>query len=142
MAIGTNRLARAAVDPLVSALYPLPNIAILPLILILFGLGEGSKIAIVAFGAFFPAVINAMTGAQRRADPARRRPQLRRKPAPDVLARDPAGRDADRHDQPAPQPRHRPRRHHRGRVRRRQSRPGLPDLDLLVDARDRADVRR
>lgn len=63
-AIGTNRLARAAVDPLIAALYPLPKIAILPLILILFGLGEGSKIAIVAVGAFFPAVINAITAVR------------------------------------------------------------------------------
>ena len=62
--VGTNRLARAVVDPLVAALYPLPKIAILPLILILFGLGEGSKIAIVAVGAFFPAVINAIAGVK------------------------------------------------------------------------------
>lgn len=68
VALGANRWARAAIDPLIAAFYPLPKIAILPLILILFGLGEESKIAIVAVGAFFPAIINAIAGV-RGVDP-------------------------------------------------------------------------
>src|SRR5262249_54062641 len=39
-----------------------PKSAILPLALLIFGLGEGSKIFMVAVGVFFPVVINATTG--------------------------------------------------------------------------------
>ena len=60
--MGINRWVRAVVDPLVAATYPIPKSAILPLALLIFGLGEGSKIFMVAIGVFFPVVINATTG--------------------------------------------------------------------------------
>jgi ABC-type nitrate/sulfonate/bicarbonate transport system permease component len=60
--MGLNRWVRAVVDPLVAATYPIPKSAILPLALLIFGLGEGSKIFMVAIGVFFPVVINATTG--------------------------------------------------------------------------------
>jgi len=41
---------RAIVDPLVATTYPVPKSAILPLVLLIFGLGEASKIAMVALG--------------------------------------------------------------------------------------------
>jgi ABC-type nitrate/sulfonate/bicarbonate transport system permease component len=44
-------------DPLVAFLYPVPKIAFLPVFLLLFGLGDESKIAIVAFSCFFPVFI-------------------------------------------------------------------------------------
>ena len=53
---------RAAFDPLIAATYPIPKSSILPLALLIFGLGEGSKIFMVAIGVFFPVVINATTG--------------------------------------------------------------------------------
>ena len=62
IAMGLNRWVRAVVDPLVAATYPIPKSAILPLALLIFGLGEGSKIFMVAIGVFFPVVINATTG--------------------------------------------------------------------------------
>jgi len=62
IAMGLNRWVRAAFDPLVAATYPIPKSAILPLALLIFGLGEGSKIFMVAIGVFFPVVINATTG--------------------------------------------------------------------------------
>ena len=62
IAMGLNRWVRAIVDPLVAATYPIPKSAILPLALLIFGLGEGSKIFMVAIGVFFPVVINATTG--------------------------------------------------------------------------------
>ena len=60
--MGLNRWVRAVFDPLVAATYPIPKSAILPLALLIFGLGEGSKIFMVAVGVFFPVVINATTG--------------------------------------------------------------------------------
>jgi ABC-type nitrate/sulfonate/bicarbonate transport system permease component len=62
IAMGLNRWVRAVFDPLVAATYPIPKSAILPLALLIFGLGEGSKIFMVAIGVFFPVVINATTG--------------------------------------------------------------------------------
>src|ERR1700733_10273783 len=62
IAMGLNRWVRAAFDPIVAATYPIPKSAILPLALLIFGLGEGSKIFMVAIGVFFPVIINATTG--------------------------------------------------------------------------------
>jgi NitT/TauT family transport system permease protein len=62
IAMGLNRWVRAVVEPLVAATYPIPKSSILPLALLIFGLGEGSKIFMVAIGVFFPVVINATTG--------------------------------------------------------------------------------
>jgi ABC-type nitrate/sulfonate/bicarbonate transport system permease component len=60
--MGLSRTLRAFFDPIIAATYPVPKSAILPLILLIFGLGEGSKIAMVAIGVFYPVVINATTG--------------------------------------------------------------------------------
>lgn len=65
LAIGLYRPVRAAFDPLISATYPIPKSSLLPLILLIFGLGEGSKIAMVAIGVFFPVVINTAAGVRQ-----------------------------------------------------------------------------
>jgi NitT/TauT family transport system permease protein len=62
IAMGLNRPIRALFDPLIAATFPIPKSAILPLALLIFGLGEASKIFMVAIGVFFPVVINATTG--------------------------------------------------------------------------------
>lgn len=56
-AIGLFTLARAGLVPLVAALFPIPKIALLPLFVIWFGIGEGSKYALIAFGTFTPTVV-------------------------------------------------------------------------------------
>lgn len=56
--LGTVRSLRAALEPTISALYVIPKVAILPLVMLIFGLGEASKIAIVAIATFFIVVIN------------------------------------------------------------------------------------
>lgn len=60
-------LARMA-DPWIAALYPLPKISLIPLLIIWLGTGEAYKIVISAFTAFFPIVINTYAGI-RQADP-------------------------------------------------------------------------
>src|SRR5262249_18737364 len=60
--MGLNRPIRALVDPIIAATYPIPKSSILPLALLIFGLGESSKIFMVAIGVFFPVAINATTG--------------------------------------------------------------------------------
>lgn len=62
--MGLNRPIRAMFDPLIAATYPVPKSAILPLALLIFGLGEGSKVFMVAIGVFFPVVINTTTGVR------------------------------------------------------------------------------
>lgn len=62
LAMGLWRWLRLALDPLIAATYPLPKSALFPLLLLIFGLGEGSKVAMVAIGVFYLAVTNAMEG--------------------------------------------------------------------------------
>jgi NitT/TauT family transport system permease protein len=62
IAMGLSRPLRAAINPLVSATYPIPKSAILPLMLLIFGLGEASKVAMVALGVFYPVLINTIAG--------------------------------------------------------------------------------
>lgn len=57
LAIALSSLLRAALSPVVSALFPVPKIALLPLFIVWFGIGEGSKVATILFGTFFPTVI-------------------------------------------------------------------------------------
>ena len=52
----------AAIDPLVSALYPIPKIAILPLVMLFFGIGDLSKVVLVALSVIFLVLINTTAG--------------------------------------------------------------------------------
>ena len=60
--VGLFTLARAPGMAIVSALFPIPKIALVPLFIIWFGIGEGSKLVTLAFGVFFPTVINTVAG--------------------------------------------------------------------------------
>ncbi|HLS50400.1 MAG TPA: ABC transporter permease [Burkholderiaceae bacterium] len=60
--MGLSRWLRAALDPMVSAIYPIPKISLLPLIMVFFGLGEASKIFVIAFAVVFIVLINTMAG--------------------------------------------------------------------------------
>jgi NitT/TauT family transport system permease protein len=60
--MGISRPIRAFVDPLIAATYPIPKSSILPLILLIFGLGEMSKVMMVAIGVFYPIAINSTAG--------------------------------------------------------------------------------
>ena len=62
ISMGISRPVRALIDPLISATFPIPKSAILPFILLIFGLGESSKVVMVAIGVFFPIAINSTAG--------------------------------------------------------------------------------
>ncbi|HUF43563.1 MAG TPA: ABC transporter permease [Verrucomicrobiae bacterium] len=49
-------------DPLLSGIYATPLIALLPLIIMLFGLGSVSKVIMTVLAAVFPILINTMVG--------------------------------------------------------------------------------
>lgn len=57
------RPVRIFFDPLIAALFPIPKVALMPLLLLAFGFGDASKIALVATAVFFPVVINTYAGA-------------------------------------------------------------------------------
>jgi len=61
---GMSKLADIVGTPLVYALYPIPKIALLPLIILWLGIGEVSKVTIVSLGVFFPVAINTYSGVK------------------------------------------------------------------------------
>lgn len=65
LAMGWSPRIRRIFDPIIAALHPLPKIAIFPLIMIIFGLGNASKIAAIAIATFFPLLINSMAGVRQ-----------------------------------------------------------------------------
>jgi NitT/TauT family transport system permease protein len=64
LAMGMSETVRRLVDPFVAALHPLPKIALLPLLFVLFGVGELPKLVMAGLGAFFPMLINTMAGVR------------------------------------------------------------------------------
>jgi len=68
LAIGISRLAEAVGNPLIAATFPIPKIALLPLLILWLGIGEASKVAVITLGVFFPMAINTYAGV-RSADP-------------------------------------------------------------------------
>jgi len=68
LAVGVFSLAEAVGNPLIAATFPIPKIALLPLLILWLGIGEASKVAVIMLGVFFPMAINTYTGV-RHADP-------------------------------------------------------------------------
>src|SRR3989442_10668345 len=66
--VGFFAVAEAIGTPLIAATFPIPKIALLPLLILWLGLGESSKVAVIALGVFFPMAINTYAGV-RQADP-------------------------------------------------------------------------
>ena len=75
LGMGMSRTLRILFAPLIAALYPVPKIALVPMVVILLGIGETAKYAIVVISVFFLVVINTMAGVmnveQRYFDVAR-----------------------------------------------------------------------
>ena len=65
IAIAINQNAKGYAMPIVSALFPIPKIALLPLFVVIFGLGESGKISTIMIGAFFPSIITAYSAVIR-----------------------------------------------------------------------------
>jgi NitT/TauT family transport system permease protein len=66
--VGFFSLAEAVGQPLIAATFPIPKIALLPLLILWLGIGEASKVSVIALGVFFPMAINTYAGV-READP-------------------------------------------------------------------------
>ena len=61
-AIGLSGLARGVGITFISALFPIPKIALLPLLILWLGIGEEPKIATIALGVFFSTAISVYSG--------------------------------------------------------------------------------
>jgi NitT/TauT family transport system permease protein len=60
--VGWYRHLRLFANPILNALYATPRVAMIPLILIWFGVGMWSKVFIVFISAFFPILVNTIGG--------------------------------------------------------------------------------
>ena len=60
--MGLSLTVRAFLKPVVAALFPIPKLAVLPLIFLIFGLGEEAKYVSVSIGIVFLMLINTMAG--------------------------------------------------------------------------------
>src|SRR5882724_9743583 len=61
-AIGLSALARSVGITFISALFPIPKIALLPLLSLWLGIGEEPKIVTIALGVFFSTAISVYSG--------------------------------------------------------------------------------
>jgi len=68
VALGRYRFFSMLLDPLLMALYTMPRLAMMPLLVVWFGVGFGATIAVVFLGAVFPIVVNTAVGI-RDVDP-------------------------------------------------------------------------
>jgi NitT/TauT family transport system permease protein len=64
LAMGRSRTLEHLLDPFVNALYVIPRIALIPLIIIWFGLGVGAQVAVVFGTTVFPVLLSTYTGAR------------------------------------------------------------------------------
>ncbi|WP_430000543.1 ABC transporter permease [Metabacillus fastidiosus] len=60
--VGLSKLAEKALDPSAQMIRMIPHLAVAPLFILWFGIGEESKILLIAKGAFFPLYIHTYLG--------------------------------------------------------------------------------
>jgi ABC-type nitrate/sulfonate/bicarbonate transport system permease component len=64
LAAGVSRRFDQTFSPVIFLTYPVPKIVMLPLFMLWFGIGDVSKILIIALACFYPTFINAYYGAK------------------------------------------------------------------------------
>jgi ABC-type nitrate/sulfonate/bicarbonate transport system permease component len=64
LSMGRYRFFDQLLDMQINALYATPNVALIPLIILWFGLGMTSKVVIIFLAGFFPIVINTHAGVR------------------------------------------------------------------------------
>jgi NitT/TauT family transport system permease protein len=62
IAMGLSPVLRQLLQPAIASIYPIPKVALLPLIMLMFGLGETSKWVIVAVAVFFQVLMSTLAG--------------------------------------------------------------------------------
>lgn len=64
LAMGSNGKVYKVLDPLIQVLRPIPPIAYIPLSILWFGLGNPPAIFLISLGAFFPILMNTISGVR------------------------------------------------------------------------------
>jgi NitT/TauT family transport system permease protein len=64
LAMGANEKVYKFFDPLLQVLRPIPPIAYIPLAILWFGLGNPPAIFLITLGAFFPVLMNTISGVR------------------------------------------------------------------------------
>lgn len=62
VALGSRPFASSVAEPFLTSLATTPKIIFLPVVMLMFGIGPESKVAIGALAGFFPIVISTMSG--------------------------------------------------------------------------------
>jgi ABC-type nitrate/sulfonate/bicarbonate transport system permease component len=62
LAVGTGRLTRTALFPVVLLLYAIPQVPMMPLVVLGFGIGPASKIAFGFTHGIFPVIVSTIAG--------------------------------------------------------------------------------
>jgi ABC-type nitrate/sulfonate/bicarbonate transport system permease component len=65
LVLGTNKYTGAVFEPFIHYLAPTPKIVFLPILLVLFGVGPPSKIALGSISAFFPMALGVAAGVRQ-----------------------------------------------------------------------------
>jgi ABC-type nitrate/sulfonate/bicarbonate transport system permease component len=61
---GVSRRVGGFFDPLISLTYPVPKIALLPILIVWFGISDTSKILVIMISCFYPCFIAALYGVR------------------------------------------------------------------------------
>ena len=62
--MGRSRTAEAALEPWVNALYVTPRVALIPLLLIWFGIGFEAQVVVIFLSSVFPLIVNSYAGVR------------------------------------------------------------------------------
>jgi sulfonate transport system permease protein len=63
--MGQSKRVRYLLDPIVMAFYTSPRVTLVPILVIWFGVGPESKVALVFLGAIFPVLVNTSAGVRQ-----------------------------------------------------------------------------
>lgn len=62
--MGWSPFFRTFLDPLITIFYPLPKVVLFPILILLLGIGETSKVAVIIMGSIFPVLLNTMAAVK------------------------------------------------------------------------------
>ena len=62
--IGTSRTVRATLEPVLEFFRAIPPPVLVPIFMLLFGIGDGMKIIVIAFGCMWPILLNTVEGVR------------------------------------------------------------------------------
>lgn len=62
--MGTHRMVELILDPYINALYAMPLVALIPILMLWVGIGYTAKVVIVVLFSVFPIIINTVTGVK------------------------------------------------------------------------------